>query len=1077
LNGEDDMLVSEAKGNLIARIVPPFLLIALCGPHLLLSAQEPKADVYQSLHYRYIGPQGNRVDSVAGVTNNLNLIYAGTASGGIFKTSDGGVHWEPVFDDQTVASIGALAVSRSDPNVVWAGTGESFIRGNVSIGNGIYKSTDSGKTWDHMGLDQTGRISQIVVHPTDPNIVYAAAMGHCYGPQQERGVFRTMDGGKTWERTLFVDENTGAADLVMDPHNPRVLFAGMWQVELRPWDLKSGGPSSGLYVSSDAGATWKHLTGHGLPESPLGRIGLAIAPSDSNRVYALIETDDKGVLWRSNDGGTNWTMINRDRTLNRRPHYYSRLAVMPDNPNEIYFLTQLELHISTDGGVTSTEVRAVYPDNHVMWIDPLNADRLIVANDRYVSISTNRGQSWMRAGLPNAQMYHVATDDRIPYYVYGNRQDGPAHRGPSNSLATAQILPGDWLWVGGSESGFTYPDPIDPNYVWTSGQAGYLEHLDTRTGQSRSVNPSPGGGWPIADLKYRLQWTFPVALSPHDPHKLYVGSQYVHVSTDGGQTWTVISPDLTMNDKTKQQSSGGLSPDNSSVEFYCVLFAIAESPADQDVIWAGSNDGLVHVTRDGGKNWINVTKNFPNLPPWGTVSNIEPSRYASGAAYVTIDLHQMNDRNPYVFKTVDYGSTWIPITKGIPRDLFGYAHCIREDPVRKGLLYLGTENAMYVSFDNGNDWIPLQTNLPHSPVTWMTVQERFHDLVVATYGRGFWILDDISPLEQLTQQVQASNAYLFEPRAAYRFLILENPRLPMYMGEGHDPPSTVGHNPPYGASVNYYLSSSASEDVQIQIFDSDEHLIRTLKGSKQAGINRVWWDLKYEPTKSPQLKTSPIGHPEIGLSAEGWRPFPIEGGVATGAAAGLNPLVQPGTYKITLKTGQTELTRNLTVIKDPNSTGNEDGVRRQTKLILRLRDEVNEMTEMIDQAETIRKQIADVKPSLQSDKDLKSLVDEGEQLDRKLLGVEETFFDPHITGSGDAFYYAPRLYTKLLNVARDIMESDYQPTAAQLDVSETLIQQITSQKAILDKLIGTDVPAYNDRLKGSGLIYVGLKPR
>ncbi len=489
------------------------------------SAQAPeiKPDLYQTLQYRYIGPQGNRVETVVGVPGNSNVIYAGAAAGGIFKTMDGGVHWGPIFDGQTVASIGALAVPRSDSNVVWAGTGEAFIRGNVSIGNGVYKSTDGGKTWNHMGLEQTGRISQIVVHPTDPNIVYVAAMGHCYGPQQERGVFRTMDGGKTWERVLFVDENTGASDLAMDPNNPRILFAGMWQVELRPWNLNSGGPGSGLYVSSDGGTTWKHLTGHGLPESPLGRIGVAIAPSNSNRVYALIETDDKGVLWRSDDGGENWTMINRDRTLNRRPHYYSRMAVLPDNPNEVYFLTQLELHVSTDGGRTTSEVRAVWPDNHEMWIDPLNPSRLIVANDRYVNISSNRGQSWMRAGLPNAQMYHVATDDRIPYYVYGNRQDGPAHRGPSNSLAATQILPGDWQWSGGSESGFTYPDPADPNFVWTSGQAGFLQHLDMRTGQARSVNPAPGGGWPIADLKYRFQWTFPVALSPHDPKKLYVG--------------------------------------------------------------------------------------------------------------------------------------------------------------------------------------------------------------------------------------------------------------------------------------------------------------------------------------------------------------------------------------------------------------------------------------------------------------------------------------------------------------------------------------------------------------------------
>jgi photosystem II stability/assembly factor-like uncharacterized protein len=1031
-----------------------------------LCAQEPDPAAFQALKYRYIGPQGNRVEAIAGVPGDPNTIYAGAASGGIFKSLDGGVHFAPIFDGQPVASIGALAVAPSEHNTVWAGTGEAFIRGNVSIGNGVYRSLDGGKTWEHVGLDQTGRISQIVINPTDPNIVYVASMGHCYGPQQERGVYRTTDGGKNWERVLFVDENTGASDLAMDPTNPHILFAGMWQVELRPWNLNSGGPGSGLYVSRDGGATWKHLTGHGLPESPLGRIGVAIAPSNSSRVYALIETDDKGVLWRTDDGGDNWTMINRDRTLNRRPHYYSRMAVLPDNPNEIYFCTQLELHRSTDGGVTTTTVRAVWPDNHEMWIDPSNPGRMILANDRYVNISTNRGQSWMRTGLSNAQMYHVAVDDHIPYFVYGNRQDGPGHRGPSNSLAATQILPGDWTWAGGSESGFTYPDPADPNFVWTSGQAGFLQHLDLRTGQVRNVNPSPGGGWPIADLKYRLQWTFPIALSPHDPHRLYIGSQYVHVTTDGGQTWTVISPDLTTNDKSKQQSSGGLSPDNTSVEFYCVLFAIAESPADANVIWAGSNDGLVHVTRDGGKHWTNVTKNFPNLPPWGTVSNIEPSRYAAGSAYITIDLHQMNDRRTYVFKTADYGATWTPITSGIPQDVFAYAHCVREDPFRQGLLYLGTENGIYVSFDDGARWMPLQSNLPHVPVTWITVQPRFRDLVLATYGRGFWIMDDISPLEQLHQEVSSANQYLFETRPAYRFLMLAESRLPMYMGEENDPPGNAGHNPPYGASINYYLRSAPTADVQIEIADKNGQLIRSIKGTKQAGVNRLWWDLKYEPTRQPRLRTSPLGHADIGLGPEGWRPFPLEGR--------LSPLVPPGTYTVKLKIGQTELSRPLEVIRDPNAIGSEEGIEAQTKTVLELRTSVNKTVDLIDRAESIRKQLADIKASLQADPRWKPLVEEADALDHKLLTLEESLFDPHITGSGDSFYFAPKLYTKIQNVARDMMESDERPTQAQRDAANQLAEDIAALQARFDTVTREDVATFNKHMQSASFPYVGI---
>ena len=518
-----------------------------------------------------------------------------------------------------------------------------------------------------------------------------------YGPQPDRGVFRTTDGGTTWEKVLFVDEDTGASDLVMDPNNPRILFAGMWQLIIRSWARESGGPGSGLHMSRDGGDTWTKLSGHGLPEFPWGKVALAVAPSNSDRVYALIEAGledgGPGVLWRSDDGGDSWELVSRDHNLNRRPHYYSRMAVLPGDHNEIYFLAG-QVSASVDGGATYRVVRELFPDNHDMWIDPLNPDRLIIANDRYVNISTNRGASWLRVGLPVAQMYHVATDDRIPYYVFGNRQDGPAHRGPSNSLTGTQIPEALWTWTGGSESGFTYADPADPNMMWTTGQAGFLQHFDLRTGYARQVNASFERGWPIADLRYRFQWTFPIALSPHDPNRLYVGSQHVHVTEDRGQTWRVISPDLTTNDKSKQQVSGGLTPDNTSIEFYCVLFAIAESPLEEGVVWAGSNDGLVHVTRDGGATWTNVTANLPGLPHWGTVSNIEPSRHAAGTAYLTVDFHQVNNRDPFIYKITDYGATWTSIGAGIPRSLHSYAHCVREDPVRPGLLYVGTENAL-----------------------------------------------------------------------------------------------------------------------------------------------------------------------------------------------------------------------------------------------------------------------------------------------------------------------------------------------------------------------------------------------
>ncbi|MBI4544829.1 MAG: sialidase, partial [Gemmatimonadetes bacterium] len=740
--------------------------------------------MYRQLRYRTIGPVGNRVSAVAGVAGDASTYYAGAASGGIWKTTDGGVHWAPVFDDQPAQSIGALAVAATDPNVVWAGTGEACIRSNISIGNGVYKSTDAGKTWQHMGLENTGRISKVVIHPTNPDIVYVAALGHAYGPQQERGIYRTLDGGKSWERVLFVDENTGAADLVMDPNNPRILFAGMWQLEIHTWGRESGGPGSGIFLSRDGGATWKRLQGKGLPERPVGRIALDVARTNSNRVYALIETGDgvpwhgqetdRGELWRSEDGGETWRVVSYDRQLGGRQHYYTHMAVSPDNENEAYFLSAA-FSKSLDGGATTVDIPfggSPGGDNHDIWIDPTNASRMIVGNDGNVSISVTRGRSWQRVQLPIAQMYHVTVDNQIPYYVYGNRQDGPSTRGPSNSKlggfgGLAGVIPrGDWHSVAGGESGWATPDPVDPNIVWSSASGsgsvgGIVVRYDERTRQAHNVEVWPAStvGWPAADVKYRFVWTFPLTISPHDRNKLYVGSQHVHVTTDGGRSWQVISPDLTLNDRSRMGISGGLTLDNIGVEYAGVIFAIAESPLEPGLIWAGTNDGLVHLTRDGGKSWTNLTRNLPNLPPWGTVSNIEASRHDAGTAYLTVDFHQMNNRDPFVYKTIDYGRTWKLITNGIPKSPLSYAHCVREDPVRRGLLYLGTESGLYVSFNDGESWQPLQRNLPHAPVYWIVVQEHFNDLVVATYGRGFWILDDLGPLQQLTPEVAAADAH------------------------------------------------------------------------------------------------------------------------------------------------------------------------------------------------------------------------------------------------------------------------------------------------------------------------------
>src|SRR5215216_4894768 len=751
-------------------------LLAICFSIVSVQAQETNKDILGALRYRHIGPTGNRLTSVAGIPGQPNIYYVGAASGGIWKTTDGGVHWNPIFDGQPVSSIGALAIAPSNPNIVWAGTGEPWIRSHISVGQGIYKSTDAGKTWTLMGLEKTGRISRVVIDPKNPDIVLVATLGHAYGPQPERGVFRTTDGGKTWERVLFTDENSGCAHLEMDPTDPKILFAGMWPIEIHTWGRESGGPGSGLFKSTDGGVTWKRLTRNGLPTRMTGKIVPAIAPSNSKRIYALIETGDgvplngketdRGKLWRSDDGGEKWRLVSYDRNLGGRTHYYFRMAVAPDNDNETYYLTA-GFARSTDGGETARMmIGATSPggDNHDIWIDPTNANRIAVANDGGVSISTTRGQTWYRIQLPIAQMYHVTVDNRVPYYVYGNEQDDPSYRGPSRSGGggvSGAIPRSAWHSIGGGESGWATPDPVDPNIIWSSASGsgsvgGIVERFDLRNGQMRRVEvwPDQTNGSPAADLKYRFVWTFPLTISPHDHKKLYAGSQFVHQTTDDGQSWQVISPDLTTNDKSKQGFSGGLTGDNIGVEYFSVIFAIAESPREKGLIWVGTNDGLVQLTRDGGKNWSNVTKNIPNLPKWGTISNIEPSRYETGSAYLTVDFHQVNNRDPFIYKTKDYGKTWKAITNGIPRSMLSYAHCVREDPVRRGLLYVGTENGLYVSFDDGELWQPLQSNLPRVPVYWMVVQEHSNDLVVGTYGRGFWILDDLTPVQQMNQTVR-----------------------------------------------------------------------------------------------------------------------------------------------------------------------------------------------------------------------------------------------------------------------------------------------------------------------------------
>ena len=1065
-----------------------------------------------AMRWRYIGPVGNRVSSVAGVVGDPNTYYAGAASGGLWKTTDGGVHWDPIFDDQPVHSVGALAVARSNPNIVWAGTGEPWIRSHISIGDGVYKSTDAGRTWAKMGLPESGRIGRVVIHPTNPEIVYVAAQGHSYGPQQERGLYRTTDGGRTWTKVLFVDQNTGAIDVAMDPQNPNKLFAAMWTLELRTWGRQSGGTGSGIFTSTDGGMNWRRLTGNGLPLHPVGKIGLSIAPSNPNRIYALIETADgvptkdepvdNGELWRSDDGGANWRVVSYNRDLACRQAYYTRVQASTDNPDEAYFLCASFMR-TLDGGATTTTggrggggggggggrggaspdagaggragappvgpISAPGGDHHDMWIDPTNANRMIVGHDQGVSMSTTRGREWLRVQLPIAQMYHVTTDTRVPYWVYGNRQDGPSYRGPSNSRSGGQIPRSMWHGVQGGESGFATPDPVDTNLVWSTAsgsgsRGGIIVRFDlrTRTGANVEVWPQSTGGHAAADVKYRFIWDAPFEISPHDPKTIYTGSQHVHMSSDGGRNWKEISPDLTRNDKSKQMISGGLSPDNIGVEYSGALHALAESRVQKGVIWTGSNDGLVQVTRDAGRTWTNVTANVPGMPMWGSVRHVEPGRFAAGTAYIINDAHQENNRDPWVYKTHDFGRTWKLIANGLPKVPMGYAHIIREDPVRRGLLYLGTENAIYVSFDDGEQWQPLNLNMPASPVYGMVIQEHFNDLVIGTYGRGFWILDDITPLQKLTAEAAAAPAHLFAPRPAYRF---QNVETNVTMQDD----LTAGQNPPYGASINFWLRTAPAAAPEIAIADASGKTVRTLAGTRNVGLNRINWDLGNQPTTPPRLRTKPMFNEQFTMDADGTRSAPGFGAISV--------LMPPGRYTVKLTVDGRSFSQPLEVRKDPNAPATDADIRAALDAQLQIQSQMTGLAEWVTQMEAVRMQVQQLTVTLATDRpnaDLRPAVD---SVGRKFTDLEMTVVDLRQTGQGqDGVRWPAQLAGQLGYLNGNISASaDSPPNAPQRDVYTVLDREARAMKSALDLLIQRDLAALNAKLRARGLKEIELK--
>lgn len=1039
---------------------------------LYLSAQKLSLEQMDQLKFRHIGPVGNRIISVTGIAGDPMTYYVGAASGGIWKTVDGGLNWQPVFDEQPVHSIGALALSPSEPEVVYAGTGESFIRSNVSIGNGVWRTTDGGSNWEHLGLDHTGRISRIIVHPTNSDIVYVAALGHGYTPQEERGIYKTTDGGKTWQRVLHVDKQTGASDLVMDPFNPRILFAGMWSLEIRPWTRKSGGPGGGIYRSLDGGETWKKLEGNGLPKGEVGKIALAMTPAQQGRLYALIETGDgiplngkptnTGELWRSENRGTSFALVNSDRDLTGRGAYYTRCAASPDNPNEIYFFSAAYA-TSIDGGKTATlAAQGTAPnwDHHEMWVDPSNGNRQIVVGDGGLSISHNRGKSWHRVQLPVAQLYHVTTDTEVPYNVLTNRQDGPSMKGPSRSRMQSFfggfIPTGMWHDVGGGESGFATADPSDPNIVWSSASGygalgGVVTRYNQQTRQFRQVEvwPEYTAGMPAEDVKYRFQWTFPLLISPHDNNTVYVASQYVHRTTNGGQSWEIVSPDLSLNDSSKQQFSGGLTGDNIGVEYANVVYALEESPLKQGLLWAGTNDGLVHVSQDNGAKWDNVTKKIPAMPKYGAVRNIEASTHEEGTVYLTVDAHEMGDFAPYVYKSTNYGKSWTKITNGIESGPLSYCRMIKEDPINPNLLYLGTENALYFSLDQGTNWQSLMTNLPSSPMYWMDIPTHFNDLVVGTYGRGIWILDDLTPLQQFTTEVEESVVHLFNPKDAYR---LQSVSMVMQFFKE----ASFGDDPPRGTSLHYWQSEELADSVTIMIANEKGETIRTIKHKGKPGINRVWWDFREDPSTAIVLRTKPLFAPWVQLSEKRTRKSLVPP---------MSLLASPGTYTLSLKVGDIEQSQSLTLLKDPNTEGSLSDIDAQKELLDKIRLDYEAISRSVNEAEKIRRQLKDMLPMLTGEK-----AQQVQQLDSMATALENQMVQLKHTGKGqDAIRLPGMLMEKLNYLASTVGIADFKPADQYVEVYQQLHEEWKRLQKAWDQFKKEEMAAFQNKMQNNAV--------
>ncbi|WP_421799128.1 WD40/YVTN/BNR-like repeat-containing protein [Haliscomenobacter sp.] len=1004
--------------------------------------------LYNSIQWRSIGPyRGGRSATVTGVPGKPNLFYFGSVGGGVWRTKDGGQTWQNISDGYFGGSIGAVAVSEYDNNIIYVGGGEKTVRGNVSYGYGMWRTQDAGKTWQKIGLEKAMHIPRIRIHPKNPDLVYAAVLGDLYKSSDERGVYRSKDGGKTWERVLFANADAGAVDLILDPNNPRVIYASTWRIRRTPYSLDSGGEGSTLWKSTDGGDTWTNLMSKkGLPKGPHGIIGVAVSPVNAERVWAIIEAAEGGVF-RSDDGGNTWAKTNEDRNLRQRAWYYTRITADTKDENVVYVMN-VSYHKSTDGGRTFSTSNAPHGDHHDLWIAPEDPQRMIIADDGGAQVSFDGGENWSTYNnQPTAQFYRVVTDNSFPYRIYGAQQDNStiriAHRTDGSSIGER-----DWEPSAGGESAHLAVDPLDNDIVYGGSYGGLLTRQNHRTKQEQAINVWPDNpmGAGAEAMKYRFQWNYPIFFSPHDPKKLYVASDRLHVTTNGGQSWETISPDLTRNDKSKQKSSGGpITQDNTSVEYYCTVFAACESPYEKDLLWTGSDDGLLHVSRDGGKNWSNVTP--PSAPANIMFNSIDADPFNKGGVFVAGTSYKSGDYKPYLFYSKDYGKTWTKITNGIPENHF--TRVVRADPKRAGLLYAGTETGMYISFDNGANWQAFQLNLPIVPITDLTIKND--NLIAATQGRSFWMIDDLTPLHQLSEQVANSDFHLYQPIPSYR----------MEGGQARNL-TTEGTNHPGGVTFHYYLKQKPADSVEVKL------TIMELNGTV---IKEYSTKAKENPEKLPELKQ--------GGNTFNWNMRYADAkrfeGMIFWAGGTTGPKAVPGRYKAKLSVGGKTMETEFEILKDPRSDATMEDIREQFNFLIGIRDKVTEAHQTILDIRNIRKQLTHFKELWKENPAMKPLMEKANDIDKAIGVIENELYQTKNRSGQDPLNYPIKLTNKLAHVGSLSSQGDYAPTKQAKEVKEEMTKKIDDQLGKFRTLRDTQLPEFNRQVREKGVDAILLK--